>query len=385
MRAQSINHYGYDKETKEECTELINGTNRKHVMILNIWFFIVNVLCIIFSAFDIFSVNQSEMRLYIVYAVVSAVFFVVCKTYGAKPTTGRVTVLVVVNMLIWMAYSIQISIDQPYMAATLFMVMLVVLSFSFISTMLRTLAGIALCCGCFLYCSFKIKAISIAEQDLYNVIIFVSLSIVLHFAFQRTRMQQFVTMQKNIQIQRELEIKSSFDALTSLLNRGRFFSLAGNILSNPHDEYIAICLLDLDEFKQINDKLGHQMGDKAIQIAGQTIIEGLGVDMTKKWTFQEKVLKEGISFPGRLGGDEFIVFIRGKKNREEVTELLQNMLRSLNSVEVGDLHGIHASLGVTEITENDRDIDVAYKRADEALYESKRAGKNQIRFMDAEE
>ena len=198
-------------------------------------------------------------------------------------------------------------------------------------------------------------------------------------------MQQFVTLQKNIQIQRELEIKSSFDALTSLLNRGRFFSLAANILSNPHDEYMVMCLIDLDEFKQINDKLGHQMGDKAIQVAGLTIIECLDIDLSEKWAFQEKVIKEKCSFPGRLGGDEFIVFIRGKKNRDEIMEVLQNILKKLNSVEIGELHGIHASFGVTEITENDRDIDAAYTRADEALYESKRAGKNQIRFMDAEE
>ena len=52
-------------------------------------------------------------------------------------------------------------------------------------------------------------------------------------------------------------------------------------------------------------------------------------------------------------------------------------------MEIGELHGIHASMGVTEITVNDRDIDAAYTRADEALYESKRAGKNQIRFNDA--
>jgi diguanylate cyclase (GGDEF)-like protein len=239
---------------------------------------------------------------------------------------------------------------------------------------------IVVAAGSFLASSYLVKPATIASQDLYNTIIFIGLALVLHFAFQRTRMQQFVTFQKNVQIQRELEIKSSFDALTSLLNRGRFFSLAGNILNNPHDDYMAMCLLDLDEFKQINDKLGHQMGDKAIQIAGQTIIDTLGIDMSEKWAFQEKVLKEKGSFPGRLGGDEFIILIRGKSGREEVTGLLQHMLNSLNAVEVGNLHGIQASFGVTEISPQDSDIDVAYKRADEALYESKRAGKNQIRF-----
>ena len=187
MTAHSINHYGYDKETAEECTELINSTNKKHVIILNVWFFIVNVLCAFFSAFDIFTLNQSDLELYIAYAVISALFFVVCRFYGAKQTTARITVLVIVNMLIWMTYGIAISSDQPYMPATLFMVMMAVLSFSFISTMLRTLMGIVFCSAVFLYFSFNVKTASIAKQDLYNVIIFFSLSIILHFAFQRTR------------------------------------------------------------------------------------------------------------------------------------------------------------------------------------------------------
>ena len=59
------------------------------------------------------------------------------------------------------------------------------------------------------------------------------------------------------------------------------------------------------------------------------------------------------------------------------------ILNALNSVKVGELKGINASMGVTEITDNDMDIDAAYSRADEALYESKRAGKNQLRFKDS--
>lgn len=386
MAIQSANYYGYDKKTLEDCSELINSTNCKNVEILNVWFFAVNVLCFIFATLDLFSVNQSEIHLYAIYAAVAAFFIAACKfVTKRKESTLSVTILAVANIFAWMIYSIQISVDQPYMAATLFMVMMVVLAFSFIATMLKAILALGTCTAIFLYSSYSVKTASIATQDLYNAIIFMTLSIGLHFAFQRSRVQQFVTLQKNIQIQRELEIQSSFDALTSLLNRGRFFSLAGNILNKPHNEYMAICLLDLDEFKQINDKLGHQMGDKAIQIAGQTIIDTLEIDMSKKWAFQDKVMTEEICFPGRLGGDEFIVFVRHKKNREEVTEVLQKMLQALNSVEVGELHGIHASFGVTEITPEDNDIDVAYKRADEALYESKRAGKNQIRFMDVSE
>ncbi len=381
MTAQSTNYYGYDKETYYECRELIDETNRKHMDILNAWFFMINLFCTFFALFGLFNSNQGDIKVYVIFGFIAIVFLLFSKyIQRRRPKRIFLNIQILINSAIWMFYSVRISTESPYMAATMFPVLLVVLSFSFIVTMRYMVLFLVIGVGSFLASSYILKPTTIASQDLYNVIIYTALALVLHFAFQRTRMKQFVTFQKNVQIQRELEIKSSFDALTSLLNRGRFFSLAGNILNNPHNDYMAMCLLDLDEFKQINDKLGHQMGDKAIQIAGLTIIETLGIDMTEKWVFQEKVLKDKGSFPGRLGGDEFIMLIRGKKGREEVTALLQQMLNALNAVDVGELHGIQASFGVTEIASDDYDIDIAYKRADEALYESKRAGKNQIRF-----
>ena len=74
-------------------------------------------------------------------------------------------------------------------------------------------------------------------------------------------------------IQKELEVKSSFDTLTGLLNRGRFFSIADELLKLGDGSHFSIALFDLDEFKEINDSMGHQMGDKVIQIAGRTIID----------------------------------------------------------------------------------------------------------------
>ncbi len=381
---QSFNYYGYDKQTYNECRDLIDETNKKHIFILNIWFFLVNLSCILFSLIGLFSVNLSGIELYMFFAVLTVASLALSKVFQNTKNIYVIQLLIVWNVMVWVSFCIKTSVDQPYMVAAAFMVFLVVIAFSFIVTMMQMTLLISFCVAGFIFSSFAVKPANIAMQDLYNVIFFVSLSFVLHFAFQRTRMQQFVTFQKNVQIQRELEIKSSFDALTSLLNRGRFFSLAGNILGKPHDEYLAICLLDLDGFKLINDKLGHQMGDKAIQIAGMTIIDALDIDMSEKWAFQEKILTEKGSFPGRLGGDEFIVFLRGKSGRDEVVRVLEQMLQSLNNVKMGDLSGLHASFGVTEITPDD-DIDMAYKRADEALYEAKRAGKNQIRFKNAGE
>ena len=379
MRFKYANHYGYDKDNYDDCTDMIRQTNLKHVAIINRWFFIINIFLMVFAIMNTFGVRSSMMPFYAVFLGIALVFEILMYIFRRSAQKYSFPVIYI-HMVIVMLYGILASVAQPYMAATFFIVLIVVIGISYIDTMLNMTIALVIFTAVFLAASYTQKAMTIAYQDTYNSLLCLSLALTLHFAFQRTRMQQFITHQKNVQIQRELEIRSSFDPLTSLLNRGRFFAMSGSVLRGYHKEYMALCLLDLDEFKQINDKLGHQMGDKAIQIAGNTITEVMEIDLSEKWSFQERAVRNGLSFAGRLGGDEFIVFVRGKSGREEVVSLMQQLLMSLNKVDYGELKGIHASIGITEIMEQDMDIDDAYRRADEALYESKRSGKNQIHF-----
>jgi diguanylate cyclase (GGDEF)-like protein len=233
--------------------------------------------------------------------------------------------------------------------------------------------------GVFLWSSYEFKTFSIAYHDTYNAFIIITLSIGLHYTFQRTRISQFILYQKDLQIQKELEIKSSFDTLTGLLNRERFFSIVDQLL-HTHKGYSALCLLDLDGFKQINDNLGHQMGDKVIQTVGQTIIKTFNIPDRDKKNISSWGSSNAYPIAGRLGGDEFIMMIHTKNNDTEVQLLIKNLLSVLNSVKFDGVDGIHASIGITQIIQGEKDIDNAYKRADEALYASKRAGKNQIQF-----
>ena len=176
------------------------------------------------------------------------------------------------SITILLSYGVISSVAQPYMPATMFLVLLVLTSLSFIGRMYIMIFLIIISVGSFLFTSYLFKTFSIAYHDTYNVSVISTLSILLHYTFQRTRVAQFILYQRDLLVQKELEIKSSFDALTSLLNRGKFFSAAEEILRSQKKEYITLCLLDLDGFKQINDNLGHQMGDKVIQTVGKTII-----------------------------------------------------------------------------------------------------------------
>ncbi|MBQ7159647.1 MAG: GGDEF domain-containing protein [Treponema sp.] len=381
MTAKRFNHYGFDSETYRECLGLIRSTNKKHVMILNTWFFIVNLLYLIFSIMNLFGVSQERIPFYSIYlaATVALGAFMFFAPHFSERKSG---LLVYFNMMILISYGILTSVAQPYMPATMYLVLFAVSSISYIGSMLRTFLMTVVSITIFLVTSFMYKTFSIAYHDMYNVAIVTMLSLGLHYTFQHTRMQQFVLYQKDLQVQRELEIKSSFDALTSLLNRGRFFSLAEELLSFADKEYMVICLIDLDGFKQINDSLGHQMGDKVIQTVGKTMLSTFGLNDSNRTNISSWDLESPRCLAGRLGGDEFIALIRGKKTQEEVHELLNEMLKELNAVQFDGLNGIHASLGVTQLSNVDKDMDSAYKRADEALYASKRAGKNQIHFSE---
>ena len=379
MTARSFNYYGYTKESYMECSEMIRTTNRKHTTILNTWFILINLLYLVFSYLNLFGVNQERIPFYAAYLLVG-IIFELWLTVFPKSAEKHNYITVFSSIIGFLSYGILTSIFAPYMPATMFLVLLSLTALSYIGNMAIMISVSIVGVGIFLTTSYLYKTFSIAYNDTYNAVVVMTLVFGLHYTFQRTRVSQFILYQRDLQIQRELEIKSSFDALTTLLNRGRFFAITEEILRSKPNEYITLCILDLDEFKGINDNLGHQMGDKVIQTVGKTLIKQLGIESYISEMISSWDLKPKISIAGRLGGDEFILFIRGKKTQDEVRELLQNILYSLNKVQFDRLNGIHASLGVTEITSTDRDIDNAYKRADTALYESKRAGKNQIHF-----
>ncbi|MBO6214509.1 MAG: GGDEF domain-containing protein, partial [Lachnospiraceae bacterium] len=327
MSFKSINYYGYDKDTYNDCRDLINNTNHSHLKMLNLWLIFNNILFIIFSYFYIFGASRDNIVFYASFLLAAVVFgFILLKFPEFSVRHSKL--FYYIGTVIFMVYGIISSAKQPYMAATIYLGILIVVALSFIDTLYSVVIMMAVFSGIFLYSSFTVKPISIAYQDMYNSIIFLILALALHYAFQHSRMDQFVTYKRNEQISRELEIRSSYDSLTSLLNRGAFFSLTGEILRMEHKGYMAVCLIDLDGFKQINDQLGHQMGDKAIQIAGQTILNTLNIDMRERWNIRTKALASPINLAGRLGGDEFILIIRDRSCKEEIVTILKELLHN---------------------------------------------------------
>ena len=154
---------------------------------------------------------------------------------------------------------------------------------------------------------------------------------------------------------------SEHDVLTGVLNR---YGLKKRIeeMFNPEGEGY-LCVVDIDNFKNINDACGHMSGDMVLRAFGQCL--------------------EGIrnSFVARLGGDEFFVFIDGIKTEEEVMKEFDALKDRVNAIvipELGDMK-MTFSLGAHYFKGNFDDVKaIAYTKADKLCYESKKKEGNSV-------
>ena len=171
---------------------------------------------------------------------------------------------------------------------------------------------------------------------------------------------------RDTRYQEKLAFKAAHDPLTHILNRSGFMPL----LEQPFEaeEKRVLCFLDIDNFKLLNDTSGHLSGDEFL------------IDMAD-------LLKQNISSHDklcRLGGDEFLVLVR-ERELDEVHKLMRIILLKINSLIKGQRKYLNAKLGISiGITpfnpgESSRTV---LKRADEACYQSKNNGKNQISTLD---
>lgn len=158
----------------------------------------------------------------------------------------------------------------------------------------------------------------------------------------------------------ELAERASHDATTNLLNREAAMRAADErIEAMGASDRCAAFMIDLDNFKQINDSLGHLQGDEALIAASNKM----------------RTILKGGEIIGRMGGDEFFIFLSGNVTPRSAAKTAKRLISALE-VSCGFLH-LTASVGVTVARKTDhitcREL---YAAADSALYEAKRAGKN---------
>lgn len=158
---------------------------------------------------------------------------------------------------------------------------------------------------------------------------------------------------------------SNHDALTDVYNRNAFDMVVQRYLDNEgKNEKGALIFLDLDFFKQINDKYGHDIGDKALITLADILKEQFSED----------------SYIARYGGDEFVLLVKRIESRTALEKRLEKLKRTLRETEVLDYEDsefeMHYSAGIAAFPENGQNFSDLVKYADLALYEVKEKGRN---------
>jgi diguanylate cyclase (GGDEF)-like protein len=205
----------------------------------------------------------------------------------------------------------------------------------------------------------------VVNEILLNNVIAPPVFIVLLSAFTRLR-ADYVRELTHADDMRELAL---LDGLTGLQNRRAFRQSFKRAKARQLRNKTPLCamLLDIDHFKRINDTYGHQVGDEVlVKLANVLTRELRGTDEVFRW-----------------GGEEFMVLLEETPGKH--LELVAERVRAaVEAEELLEKSKITISIGATHILPQEQD-DVVYPRADEALYVSKRDGRNRVTIMDAAE
>ena len=184
----------------------------------------------------------------------------------------------------------------------------------------------------------------------------------------------FSDVTQNKQQQEKLHLMAHYDALTQLPNRSLFADRFGQALahSKRNDKPLAICFLDLDNFKPINDNFGHKVGDQLLLEVANRITS---------------TIREGDTV-SRQGGDEFAILLNDIDSVSHCNELLKRLHSVLARPYIidGIVHTtISASSGATIYPTDDSDLDTLLRHADQAMYSAKQSGKNHHHFFNVQE
>lgn len=179
----------------------------------------------------------------------------------------------------------------------------------------------------------------------------------------------FAAIERDISLQKlredKLKQQADSDYLTKLPNRRGFFAAAKVQLQNLGAEAVSIAVIDIDLFKNFNDQYGHAMGDKVLKILAQQLIQNFR-------SADELV---------RLGGEEFAVLL-SKANRDVAVKLMETFKNRLANINIsspdGKSTGITVSIGIHSSIAESESIESMLDKADQALYQAKQNGRNQI-------
>lgn len=171
---------------------------------------------------------------------------------------------------------------------------------------------------------------------------------------------------RNNETKKVLEDKADTDLLTGLTNKlATERKIKDYMAQNPNTQSM-LFILDVDNFKKINDTMGHAFGDEVLRSLGQQIT----------------AIFRATDVVGRVGGDEFMIFLKGVNDADSIRKEAKKVENFFRNFQAGEYvkYAATASIGVAIFPQEGSDFESLYKAADQGLYKAKKRGKNQLAF-----
>jgi len=173
----------------------------------------------------------------------------------------------------------------------------------------------------------------------------------------------------HLNLRAEAKRLAYFDALTGLPNRMLLRDRAEQMLQKArrNGSRLALLLLDLDNFKGINDSLGHSTGDLILKEIGRRLSE----------------TSRNVDTVSRQGGDEFVILVTDIQRTETISDYVQRLLSviALPMTIGGNRYDLSACIGISVFPDDGEDLEALYRQADAAMYQAKQEGRHRYRFV----
>jgi diguanylate cyclase (GGDEF)-like protein len=321
--------------------------------------------------------------------VFAPVFFTISQYRLSSSDRKKVIIdriLILISLLgLWLTSVSGMSSNLGYYP-TVFLTMPAMIWLSLREDSSRTMLGISvLATASFIFTIQSIDAIGSTTWltlQLYIIVIVFSAYVVHAIQLERTQLIKTLATERDILEQRiaertrELEELATIDPLTGAYNRRSFFILASEELKRSRGQKpLSIILMDIDEFKKVNDNYGHAMGDKVLASMTDLI---------------QSLIRQGSDKFCRMGGEEFTLLLPDTKldGAVQTAERIRGLIEQLSYSILGEMDipnpdaprefHITCSFGVAEFDLSNGDVNRTLSIADNALYMAKNNGRNQV-------
>lgn len=365
-------YLGLTKETLETFSDRVSRSN---LIILEVESFVMALLLLI--AGTLFLILKLDFVKHGVTVLASILSFTVswaASSFRAninKALTRRVNTLIFFYQTVIFAATIYLGVYESNKYAALFLAATILLPVSFDMFPKRNLGTILLFDLIFTVLAYIYKDHTIFLYDMSNIVACTVLGLIISWVKAKAKWEQEEALELVERNNSVLYKNSNTDPLTGLMNRRNAFNKLEVLAAEAGVNYqrITCMIMDIDYFKRYDDNYGHPEGDRILEDVGKML-----ADVSTKY---------GIVI-ARIGGDEFMGFWQGKD--ENFAKAVSNeVLNRIHEVTPpgGGTERITFSIGVYDnIPEGDDNSSRVYAKADRAVYEAKKKGRDRVEFYD---